>query len=350
MINKFLILVLALMFNLQSLVHAGEEQEVDLIVIAAPSILDIEDDPFFAEIIDDIIEFDIAYANAIYGNDEIILLVDGATRPYFEGRVPESILVEAQPQHIWMRDFTTVNPHQPIQFRYTAATFENDQLTADAIQNDFNTVLKRAGIEQRKAYFAGKQLLLDGGNIVDNYAGRVITTERFLKDNELTKQQGIDALKQLLGAEQVAIIPSDEPIMAHSDGMVMFSDANTLFVNRYEGSFRRQLISELKGAFPGINLVEIDAKWDEEETSACGINLNATVTSNYIYMPHFADDESDAAMVLISRYSDKTVIPIPAKGVCKLGGSVRCLSWQQSGVRGTAVLKKLKAAALSKTL
>ncbi|RRD01839.1 peptide ABC transporter permease [Amphritea balenae] len=319
----------------------------DLIVIAAPSIVDTEDDLYYAEVFDDIIEFDIVYANAVLGHDEILILVDAETRPYFTGRVPEQILIESDPQHIWMRDFTTVNPYRPVQFRYTSATFENNYAEADEIQADFNYLLKQVGIGFDQARYKSKKLLLDGGNIVDNYAGRVITTERFLEDNRLSRKEGIAALKQLLGATEVAIIPGDDPVMAHSDGMVMFSDENTLFVNRYEGTFRTRVLDELKSAFPGIRLIEVDAKWDEGDSelsvgSACGINLNATVTSNFIYMPHFGDIESDDVMKLIAKNSEKTVIPVPAKGVCKLGGSVRCLSWQQSGDRTAEVIRKLR--------
>lgn len=339
-------LAFAFIAMLVSISPAVADQK-DLIVIAAPSIVDTEDDPYYAQLFDDIVEFDIAYANAVLGNDEILILVDRETRPYFEGRVPEDILIESYPQHIWMRDFTTVNPHGPVQFRYTPATFENNQTEADEIQAEFNYLLTQAGIGVGKARYKGQKLLLDGGNIVDNYAGRVITTERFLEDNSLSRKEGIDALKQLLGATEVAIIPGDEPVIAHSDGMVMFSDPNTLFVNRYNGAFRTRVLDELKRAFPGIRLIEIDARWDEGDSelsvgSACGINLNATVTSRFIYMPHFGDIESDDAMELIADNTDKTVIPIPANGVCKLGGSVRCLSWQQSGNRSAEVSRKLR--------
>lgn len=335
---------MALLFSTSPVV-AGQK---DLIVIAAPSIVDTEDDPFYAGVFNDIIEFDIAYANAVHGNDEILILVDKNTRPYFQGRVPEGILIESYPLHIWMRDFTTVNPYQPAQFRYTPATFENNQAEADGIQEEFNYLLSQAGIGFKEAAYKGKKLLLDGGNIVDNYAGRVITTERFLQDNHLSRKEGIAALEELLGATEVAIIPGDEPVMAHSDGMVMFSDENTLFVNRYEGAFRKQVLNELKTAFPGIRLIEIDAKWDEDDSeiavgSACGINLNATVTTNFIYMPHFGDIESDDAMDLIAENTDKAVIPVPASEVCKLGGSVRCLSWQQSGRQTGEVIRKLRS-------
>jgi len=341
--GKLLIALLTLLSGFQALIGASAAQTKDLIVIAAPSVTDTYDDAYEAELFEGIIEFDVAYANAVYGRDNILILVDAETRPYLEGRVPSEILVDAIPQHIWMRDFTTVNPHKPVQFRYTAVTLDNNQREADGIQADFNHVLNRAGASFSRAKYNGRWLLLDGGNVVDNYAGRVIVTERFLEDNDLSMEEGKTALRELLDAEEVAIIPSDEPIMAHSDGMVMFSDENTLFVNRYEGRFRRAVLAELKAAFPGIRLVEIDPVWDKEsEFSACGINLNATVTSNFIYMPHFGDVASDEAMELISKHTAKTVVPVPANGVCKLGGSVRCLSWQQSGRQGEQIFTRLK--------
>jgi len=45
---------------------------------------------------------------------------------------------------------------------------------------------------------------------------------------------------------------------------------------------------------PGIEIVEIkaafdDESWDGNIGSACGVNINATVTTNYIYVPHFGD-------------------------------------------------------------
>ena len=337
----FLTTMLSLLFP-QASNAAPDKNDQDLIIIAAPSIADTYDDELYAEVFDDIIDFDITYANAVYGKDQVRILVDKETRQYFEGEVPEEILVESGPMHIWMRDFTTVNPYQPMQFRYTAASMEGNQREADDIQYDFNAFLKKVGIRFPQANYNGKYLLLDGGNIVDNYDGRVVTTDRFLEDNGLTKSEGIAALKKLIGATEVAVVPADDPVLAHSDGMVMFSDRDTLFVNYYDEPLRSQVLSELKRAFPGIKIVEVDVAWDEEDdSSACGINLNATVTTNYIYMPHFGDETSDEAMETIQEHTDKTVIPVPANKVCKLGGSVRCLSWQQSGKYSKKLLSRI---------
>lgn len=322
---------------------ASELTHQDVIIIASPSVIDTYNDDFFADIFEDIIDFDVEYANAIHGRDNVFILVDEKTRPYFKDRVPDSILVTTKPLHIWMRDFTSINPFSPVQFRYTSASFEQDQVTADTIQSEFNQFIKSIlNIKIPQAINDGKHLMLDGGNIVDNYAGRIVVTDRFLRDNKLSKAVGVELLKKFLGATEVAIIPADDPVLAHSDGMVMFSDESTLFVNEYEEPLHSAVMSELESVFPNVNIIEIESAWDTDDpTSSCGVNLNATVTQNYIYMPHFGDSISDKALEKIQKHTDKEVVPIPSSKVCKLGGSVRCLSWQQSGKFGSEIKQVL---------
>mgnify|MGYP000250563296 CR=1 FL=1 len=98
------------------------EQNKDLIVIAAPSV----HNEYYKDNFQDIIDFDVAYANAVMGKDEIRIVVDKDTKSYFENRVPKDILIEADVEDIWMRDFTTVNPHNPVLFRYTPASFDDE--------------------------------------------------------------------------------------------------------------------------------------------------------------------------------------------------------------------------------
>ncbi len=52
------------------------------------------------------------------GKDNIVVLADNNTLPYLRGKLPEDILLEAEIQDIWMRDFTTVLPSKMIQFVY----------------------------------------------------------------------------------------------------------------------------------------------------------------------------------------------------------------------------------------
>jgi len=193
--------------------------------------------------------------------------------------------------------------------------------------------------------FQKSALILDGGNVVDNNDDRIIVTERILEDNrDWTTEEIIAELKYLLHVEHVAIIPQEEgEPMGHADGIVMFVSEDTVAVNTYGEPFRNDVISVLESDLPGITIVEIEADYSleiwKDFVSACGINLNSTVTNNYIYMPVFGNPNDEKSIVGIEALTDKKIIPINAKGVCFMGGSVRCLSWQVTGENAQALIE-----------
>ncbi len=300
-----------------------------LLVLSAPSV----HDPYYKSAFQRIVDFQIDYAKSILGNDNVVIVVDKDTKPYFTGKVPEDILLVDDVRDIWMRDFTTVNPMQPVQFTYTWASMTQKQ--SKDVQKSFSRFADRYHIQRAKT-----DLMLDGGNLVDDYAGRVITTTRFMEDNELSYNEAKQELKVTLGATEVAILEPDEEVLAHSDGMVSWVDKNTLLVNDYSKtpSFRTTVMKELKAAFPTAKIVEVPVEyktnpkgqWEGFE-SACGVNLNATVTHNNIYVPTFNMPHDQKALTIIKQNTSKKVIPVNAESVCPMGGSVRCLTWQVTG-------------------
>lgn len=307
-----------------------------LLVLSAPSV----HDPYYKAAFQQIVDFQIDYARSILGHDNVVIIADEDTRPFYAGKVPEDILLVDDVRDIWMRDFSTVNPAQPVQFAYTWASMTEKQ--SRQVQKSFNDFADRYGIQRRHS-----GLLLDGGNIVDDYAGRVITTARFMQDNELTYQQAKQQLKQALGASQVAILEPDEEVLAHSDGMASWVDENTLLVNDYSKtpSFRTLVLNELKASFPSAKIVEVPVQYQtnppgqwEGFESACGVNLNAAVTYNYIYVPTFNMPHDQAALNIIRKNTSKKVIPVNAESVCPMGGSVRCLTWQLSGANASKLI------------
>lgn len=307
-----------------------------LLVLSAPSV----DDEYYEATFDAIISFQIAYANAIIGNDNVVVLADAQTMTYLEGKLPNDVLLEAEVYDIWMRDFTTVNPLNPVQFEYTWASMTKSE--SQEVQGSFDQFSEELGLNRGRTTY-----LIDGGNIVDNYAGRIITTTRFLEDNNLTKEEGKHLLRNLLNATEVAILPPDDEVLAHSDGMVSWLDANTLMVNDYsdDPDLRTEVLDELAAAFPGVTPIEVPVEYSTAAPasgdgigSACGINLNATVTFDYAYVPVFGMSHDEQALQLIRDNSGKTIIPINAQGVCELGGSVRCLTWQLSGGNAETII------------
>ena len=306
-----------------------------LIVISAPPF----EDTYYKEAYEKILKYDIEYAKSVIGKDNIVVLADSKAMPILKKYLPHDILLSADMYDIWLRYFTTVNPYKPVQFRYTAAAQSGSQKRADQVQKQFNKFTKKLGIS-----YLTSILKLDGGNVVDNYNDKAIVTERFLKDNGLSKAEGKEKLKKLLSVKSVAIIPSDdESGLAHADGMLMFIDENTLALNRYDEPLRSEILKELTSSFSKIKIIEVETHYEEDDwdpgfSSACGIYTNSIVTNKYIYVPIFGTKPDLKAIKTIQKNTDKTVVPIEASSVCYMGGSVRCLGWQLAGVNADKII------------
>lgn len=307
-----------------------------LLVLSAPSIHNNYYKPAFEKIVD----FQINYANKIFGNDNVVILVDKDTKPFFEGKIPEDILLTTDIYDIWMRDFTTVNPLNPTQFTYTWASMSKKQ--SQETQTSFADFADKFSVKRESS-----DLIIDGGNIVDNYASDYITTTRFAKDNKLSIKQAKESLKQTLNAKSVAILEPDEEVLAHSDGMVMWLDEKTLLVNQYtDKAFRKTVLDELQTSFPNVNIIEVPVEYGKNKKgewegfeSACGVNLNSVLTFKNVYVPVFGMNHDAKAVEIIKQNTDKKVIEIDAKNVCPMGGSVRCLTWQLTGENAEKLIK-----------
>lgn len=307
-----------------------------LLVLSAPSVHNNYYKPAFEKIVD----FQINYAKKILGNDNVVVIVDKDTKRFYEGKLPEDVLLTADVFDIWMRDFTTVNPQDPTQFVYTWASMPKKQ--SEETQESFADFADKYDIKRKHS-----DLIIDGGNIVDNYAGDYITTTRFAKDNKLSNTQAKEKLKQTLNAKSVAILEPDEEVLAHSDGMVMWLDEKILLVNQYsDKAFRKLVLDELNASFPDAKIIEVPVEYGKNRKgewegfeSACGVNLNSVLTFKNVYVPVFGMNHDGEAVEIIKQNTGKNVIEIEAKSVCPMGGSVRCLTWQLTGENAEKLIK-----------
>lgn len=309
----------------------GEES---LIVLSAPSI----HNNYYSAAFDDIIDYLINFAQTVEGKDKAVILADAATMPYLENEVPSHMLLEANVEDIWIRDFGPVLPNQQVKFNYQP-DFQSRSIS-NQIDNSFEDWFFDMGL----SYGEQTNLILDGGNVVDNGKDRVIVTDRFLFDNpQLTKEQAKNKLKDLLKVSQVAIIPElAGDATGHADGMLMWATDNTILLHEVADNKRTEIISELKSVFPGVEIVELKNYYQPETwqgfTSACNVFVNSLVTDDYIYMPTFNSAYDTEMFDIVQANTNKTVVPIPAEGVCFMGGSVRCLSWQMKGSNADIII------------
>lgn len=309
-------------------------REKMLIVIAAPSV----HDKYYKKHFDKIIQFDIQYAKAVMGKDDIVVLADKDTLPYFKGQLPEEILLEAEVEDIWLRDFATVHPAKMVKFAYDRP----QELTIEKSFLDFAA--------ENDLQFQKSALKVDGGNVVDNNGDKIILTDKVLERNpNWSSSEVVAKLKQALGVTEVAIIPMDEEYLGHSDGMVMFIDDKTVVMNDYhqEPDFKMEVLAALQKQLSGIKVHEITGAGYGEQygnyASACGIYVNSVVTDNYIYLPIFGNAVEDNAVVKkIQSLTNKTVVTLNTQEVCFLGGNLRCLSWQLTGDNAQKIIEAAK--------
>ena len=306
----------------------NESADRTLIVLAAP----LATDPYYRKLRKEILDFQTAFAQQIVGRDNVVILADKRTVKELSAQLPDDILLEAPMQDIWTRDFTPIRPDRPILFRYAAAAQSGNQEDADQVQAAFIRFAQDVGVT-----FERTPWILDGGNVVDNGLDKAIVTDRFLSDNHLGKEQAIQILRDQLGVQQVAILPADpEDRLAHVDGMVLFTDSNTVAITHYGGTFQAALEQELHNAFPDIQIVKIESTFDDHAFdpnfgSAKGIYVNATVTDHTLYLPVYGLETDGPALEKIRASTHREVVPIDAKKIGSMGGSVRCLSAQMKG-------------------
>jgi agmatine/peptidylarginine deiminase len=313
----------------------------ELIVLATPP----NKDSYYAGVMEDIFAFHVGYVEQARDYDDIIILAGSDYYEKYVAALGEGHVVRAEMQDIWIRDFSTSNAVNPMLFRYTSAGQgggRKGQREADFVQERFATYLEGADIG-----YGESDWLNDGGNFVDDYAGNVVISRKFLRDNGLNEEQGRAAIQRSTGAKTVAFIEADEQGgLEHADGVVAFIGENTLVMNSYpeDPDYSAKLKTDLRQGLPNVIIHEIVTPYDgsqiydERFGSACGLYTNMLVTPERIYFPQFGIPEDAHALKQIRGWTDRKVIPVQSSQVCQMGGGVRCMSWQLRGEGAKAFL------------
>ncbi|XP_066910689.1 putative agmatine deiminase [Clytia hemisphaerica] len=303
----------------------GTTSAKQLLVLAPP----IKANEYYTEKFLDVIPFYVDYVNNVTGKDDVVVVVDEETMSYYKGKIDDSKLIEAHVDDPWLRDVSPPIPSSQVQFTYIGGGGKSEAKTTQDIYDKF---IHSLNIKPNKT-----DLLLDGGNLVNNNEDGVITTKKFLTDNGLNEEQGISELQRLLGVQNVSILTPDEPTLAHADGQAAYVCRDAIYMQKQLEPNNTLYKNELKKGCPGCQIIEVDGFFDDRVykggyASSCGVYVNCVVTDDFIYVPTF-NHEKDAQALFEFRNNpcNKTVVPIDARVVCEMGGSLRCLSWQTSG-------------------
>jgi agmatine/peptidylarginine deiminase len=306
-----------------------------VVLTVAPSVTADPYGPFF----EDVVAFLSRLVQSSHPDDQFLVVVDRPTRERLGDRVPERYLLPGSVPDIWIRDFAPVcTASGSFKFRYQPGYLSRQ--VARAIERGFMGWFCSVGLGAEPV-----ELVLDGGNFVYDGVDSAVVTERVLEDNPTWSRRDISReIRARVGLANLAIIPEGpRERTGHADGMVVWLATDVLGVARFPEPVRSNVMRALAEQLPRVELVEMPflptgELWEGWE-SAAGVYVNALSTENAFYVPCFGLEADEAAVQAYRDHSSSDVIPVRTGREVRLGGSIRCLTWDINGEDARRVLE-----------
>ena len=318
---------------------AAAAAPASLVVLAPPR----ANDSYYAEVRAPLLAFYARALATLAGRERVILAVDDRSRRALEPQISAEVRIAKPLADMWLRDFAAVQAaDRLVKFAYRPRYLEG--YVAKAIERSFLAWLDRYAMPMTPV-----DLVLDGGNVVADGAGRAIVTERVLADNPSLDRAGIDRrLRETLALEALAIVP-EEPgdLLGHADGLAAWVTPGHLALSRFAEPFRSRLLAALEPALPGIDLHEVpyrpSARTWRGFQDAAGNYANVLATPRHLYVPTYGLAEDATALALYARLAARPVIGIETRDVALLGGALNCISLTLRGAPAARLLEGLDA-------
>lgn len=165
---------------------------------------------------------------------------------------------------LWMRDFCPIMPKYQVKFSYRPKYLKAKD--AKFVELELMKVLGRMDVSLKRS-----DIVLDGGNVVDNNCNKAIISERIFAENKGKAQQVLQQEIENLLAAKVAFIPDPEDTTGHADGIVAFIEENVLLIGDFgdDDGYYRDVEVAVKSAFPGVETFRLPCG---KQNSRSGMN------------------------------------------------------------------------------
>ena len=270
------------------------------------------------------------------GRDHLFIVHDESGRAYLDKhKLVNAKLIQVENYlGMWMRDFPPTMPELQVKFKYKPHYLKAAE--AKQTEEDFAKFAEQVKLPTLQLC----DIVLDGGNIVENGKDIAIVSDRVFKDNKRMSEDEVAGKLEAAIKRKVIFIPDPEDTTSHSDGVVSFVEESILLVAYYSDrdgkAYYDEIESEIKREAPGVRVAPLPCYEVKKKSygfdSAEGCYANALVTNNAVYVPFFSkQSNNERAFEVYKSHTQKEVVPILSAGnLAILGGSVRCLSWQVS--------------------
>ena len=309
---------------------ADRENKKQVIVVSLPG----ESDTQYLDHLQRITDFVIEMDGKTKDRDHLFIIHDKSGRAYLNHHnFVNAHLIEVDVSlDLWMRDFPPCMPKQQIKFKYRPQYISGEQAIWD--ESNFYRFARMVGLPQLQQ----SDLVLEGGNIVDNGVDAAITTERTYADNpDYSRQEFVKTLEDTIN-RKVVVIEDPKDTTGHADGIVTFVEDDVLLILLFDDpdgpGYYESMKNAVLNAFPDIKVVPLPCYIEKSVShgfgTAEGSYANSLVTNNAVYLPFFANQTANQrAFDVFQSNTNKDVVPVHNAGrVPGLGGSLRCMTWQ----------------------
>ena len=301
-----------------------------MIVVALPGESNVQYLDYLQRIADFAIEMDIKTK----GRDHLFIIHDRSGLKYLRDHtfINAHLIETDESLDMWMRDFPPCMPNQQIKFTYRPQYLSSAQAKLD--DSYYQKFARLVGLPKLQH----SDLVLEGGNIVENGVDAAITTGRVFQENpNMTKRELVKELEATIN-RKVVVVEDPGDTTGHSDGIVSFVEEDVLLIALFDGPDDAGYYKSVKKAvlevFPSLKVTPLPCYIKKSEShgfaSAEGSYANSLVTNNAVYVPFFSKQTSnEKALAVFQSSTDKDVVAVEAAGkLADLGGSVRCMTWQ----------------------
>ncbi|XP_078361381.1 uncharacterized protein LOC144645707 [Oculina patagonica] len=195
--------------------HAGMESKKQVIVVSLPGESNVQ----YFDNIQNLADFAIEMDAKTEGRDHLFIIHDRSGQAYLQNHTftnAHLIEVDEPGLDMWMRDFPPCMPNQQIKFKYRPQYLNVSQSKLD--ESNFWKCAGLVGLPQLQQ----SDLVLEGGNIVENGADAAITTERVFEDNpNVTEHEFVKELEATI-KRKVAVVEDPQDTTGHADGILSF--------------------------------------------------------------------------------------------------------------------------------
>ena len=274
-------------FYIQTVSGDGSSKQV--IVVSLPG---EESTSYYREL-----KYIAAYFNeldkATYGRDHLFIIHDRSGRFYLDKYTFKHAKFIEVATYVdpWTRDFPPTIPELQVKLKYRPRYLKRSTALRDEKSyEEFGFLVE---LPQQPFY----DIVLEGGNIVENGKDKAIITERVFEDNpHLTEDEIAETLEAAI-KRKIVFVQDPLDTTGHSDGLVSFVEKDVVLLGFYpdhDPTYNYNVERAIKQAFPNVQVVPLPS-YEVKKTSwgfasSEGSYANSLVTYNAVYLPFFANE------------------------------------------------------------